>query len=136
MLRSVLGVVVALLVAMLVVVMVESVGHVLYPAPQGVDLEDPAAVAMMVAELPVGALFFVALAWGIGAFIGGWVAARIAGRAPMLHAGIVSGFLAAGAITTMTMVPHPGWFWVAGLGIFPPATLAAARAAGAGAPIG
>lgn len=135
MLRSVLGVVVALLVAVLVITMVEWLGHALYPPPGGFDLDDPGAAAKIVASLPIGALLFVALAWGIGAFIGGWVAARIAGRAPLLHAGIISGFLMAGGIATMIMIPHPAWFWVAGLAIFMPATLAAARLADSGPPI-
>ena len=50
---------------------------------------------------------------GIGAILGGWLAARIASFAPYGHAAVMAAIVAVLSITTATGAPapaHPGWY--------------------------
>jgi len=77
---------------------------------------------------------------GIGAILGGWLAARIASFAPYGHAAVMAAVIAVGSITTVTGAPapaYPGWYssvlgLVAVLGVLLGGKLRAAAASGAG----
>ena len=58
------------------------------------------------------ALLTVTVAHLSQAFVGGWLAARLAATRPMLLAMLVGGFTLAGGITMMMMIPHPPWMWI------------------------
>jgi hypothetical protein len=62
---------------------------------------------------PQDALFAAsAVVFGIAfAALGGFVAGMIAGRRPILHAGIVAGVLAAGALASLLSSPGEGAIW-------------------------
>ena len=115
MLRSILAVVVGVILAGVVVLAVESIGHIVYPPPADLDASNPEALKAYVAHAPIGVLLFVLLAWAAGSFVGGWSAARIARRAPSFHAMIVGSLVLLSGIATMLMIPHPLWFWIAGI---------------------
>ena len=112
--KIVLGVVAGCIVAVLCVAGIETAGHLLMPPP-GTDLTDPAQLARLMENVPVGALAFVAAAWFIGALAGSWVANLIAKRA--LAGWIVALLVVAGGVYTMTMIPHPAWMWAAGIAL-------------------
>jgi hypothetical protein len=77
---------------------------------------------------------------GIGAILGGWLAARIASFAPYGHAAVMAAVIAVVSITTVTGAPapaYPGWYssvlgLVAVLGVLLGGKLRAAAASGAG----
>jgi hypothetical protein len=77
---------------------------------------------------------------GIGAILGGWLAARIASFAPYGHAAVMAAMVAVLSITTVTGAPapgHPGWYpsalgLVAVLGVLLGGKLRAAAASAAG----
>jgi hypothetical protein len=77
---------------------------------------------------------------GIGAILGGWLAARIASFAPYGHAAVMAAIVAVLSITTATGAPapaHPGWYpsehgIVAVLGVLLGGKLRAAAASPAG----
>jgi hypothetical protein len=118
-LRSVLVVILGTVVAALLGAGVEALGHLVYPPPPGLDPSDPDSIRAVMANIPLGALLFVLLAWGIGTFVGAWLAARLAGRAPVVHGLLIGGLLLAAGVATMLWIPHPAWFWVAGVAVFP-----------------
>lgn len=108
MLRIVIGIIVGLVVGIAVVAIMESIGHAIFPPPEGMDLKDPDAIKEMMAEISIGAKVAVLVAWGLGVFVGGVVARMISvGAAPA--AWTVAGVLFAGAIVSMVMIPHPLW---------------------------
>jgi hypothetical protein len=107
--RSVLAVVVGVMVTMGLIVSVEAVCNHLYPMPPGVDLHDHDAMRTYMEELPFGAFLLLLVGWAIAAGAGAWVAARLAGRAPVIHGLIVGAWFLVGAIITMVMIPHPVW---------------------------
>jgi MFS family permease len=121
MLRSIVAVVLGVVVAAMIALALETAGHQVFQPPQ-LDLNDWEAAKALVAQMPVWVLGVVLLAWACGSFGGGWVAARLAGRAPIVHALIVGAIQTLFGIATMLMIPHPPWFVVGALlCLLPPA---------------
>jgi hypothetical protein len=90
---------------------------------------------------PMAAYLSVNLAiCGLGAILGGWLAARIASFAPYGHAAVMAALVAVLSITTATGAAapaYPGWYpsvlsLVAVLGVLLGGKLRAAAASGAG----
>jgi hypothetical protein len=109
-LRYAAAVIAGLVVAGGVVFAVEAVGHAAYPPPEGLDFRDVAQMEAHVRTLPAAAFAFVIAAWTLGALLGGIVAALIAPARKMLLACIIGGFILAGAVANLAMIPHPPWF--------------------------
>jgi hypothetical protein len=136
-LRSVLGTLLAFVVASAVMMAVETAnGKVFYPelgkAAQGVT--DREVVRQLMASAPVGALLVVLVGWAVGTLIGGWIAARIASRAPGGHAIVFGGIIALAGVANNLALPPPPWFWVAGLVVPIAAGFAVARMVAPAAP--
>jgi hypothetical protein len=119
--RSLLAVVLGLMLGMVTIFAWEMVDHAVYPPPPGFDPHDSKTMHMIM-KMPAGMFLILVVGWFSGAAAGGWLAARLARHAPMVHALVVGAFFMAGAITIMLMIPHPLWVWVLGLlGFFPAA---------------
>jgi len=102
-----------LVAAFAAVLIVESVGHAIWPPPVGfADLPRERQIEEM-AKLPVGAIAVVLVAWCAGILAGGSVARGLSrgSRIPPL---IVSGFIVAISVAMLVILPHPTWFaWAA-----------------------
>ena len=107
------GVLAGIVVAFLCVFAVEWVGHALYPPPPGLDINDPADQARLMAAMPASAKAMVLAAWFVGALLGAWTANRIALR--NLAGWIVAVLVIAAGVATMVMIPHPAWMWAGGI---------------------
>lgn len=109
--RSVLAVLAGLFVgslANMAIVLLNTT--VLYPMPEGTSFEDQASFAAWVATLPTAAFLVVIAAHLSQAFVGGWVAARIAGRPrPPMFVGALT---AAASAMNMLQLPGPAWMWI------------------------
>lgn len=124
MLRAIGGVLAGIVVAFGVIVVIELVGHAIYPPPAGTNLDDPAAVARLAATMPIGALLMVIAGWTLGAGLGSWLAGRIGKRAaPAVTPGVL---VAAAAVANMFQIPHPLWFWIVSLALVAIATITGA----------
>jgi hypothetical protein len=123
MLKSVGAVLAGIVVSQLVILLTEYLGSVLFPPPAGVDLTNPAAMRAFVEQLPAMALVLVLAGWAVGSFIGGWLTARLAPGAPIVHALIVGCLGTAAAVVNVMTIPHPAWFSVLGPLLFIPAAL-------------
>ena len=126
--RTVVAVILGVVSGTLAIALVERTGHQVYPPPEGLDIEDREAVAELVAAAPIGALLFVLAAWGIGAGVGGWISVRLGSPVPR-GPFIVGLVLLAFGVTNMLMIPHPTWFFIAGVLIFLPTALLGGRLA-------
>ncbi len=110
--RQILAVIVGLLASFMVVAIVEWVGHRMYPVPEGFDFTgDEAVIREFIANLPVGALLMVLLAWTLGVGVGCSAARLIVGmgssRWPCRIVGTLFLLL---TLTNLWMIPHPTWF--------------------------
>lgn len=123
--RTILAVIVGVLLAGIVVGIVQSVGHAVYPLPEGLDPENPddLKAAMLEGKIKTGAMLFVILAWGTGSFCGGLVAQLIAQQKKLIPALVVGGIMLCPGIAMMVMIPSPLWFWIAGIMVFVPSAL-------------
>jgi hypothetical protein len=86
--------------------------RVLFPAPEGMDANDPAQFNAYVAALPTAAFLVVVLAHLGQSFVGGWLAARLGASRPMLLAMIVGVLSLVGGITAMMTIDGPDWLVV------------------------
>jgi hypothetical protein len=127
--RGIVAVVLGLLTSFAIVFAVEAVNSQVFPMPPGFNLADPESVKAAMAALPTAALVVVLAGWLAGALAGAWVAARFARPAgwPPLAVGVL---LLTAAVASMLMIPHPVWFWIVGVAIYPVATWLGARLAG------
>jgi hypothetical protein len=127
--RGVAATVSGIVCAGLTIAGVEWLGHRLYPPPAGLKTDDVDALAAHVAQMPVGALLFVLLAWLLGVVVGGWLSATIAGRRPRLYSGVIAAVILLGAIANFATIPHPVWFMALAVLALPLAGFAAAALA-------
>ena len=118
-----------ILVAVIVVGLVEAIGHALYPPPDDINLEDPAAMAAIIQKLPLGALLFVVAGWICGALAGGFIAMKVARRMSIVPSLIVGAAMTAATIYTLFAIPHPLWMAIAGVVLPVPVTLYGAQLA-------
>lgn len=129
MLRSLLGALLGVVVAMLTITAVEFLGHLAYPPPPGLNPTDPADMERILGLLPVGAKWFIVAAWTCGAFLGGLAAALLA-RHRRLAALVPALLVMAGVVMVSLQMPgHPRWMAVAGLLLPIPAALLGATLA-------
>lgn len=129
MLRTILGVLAGVVAMFAVIMAIEAVGHVIYPPPAGMDPMNPAheaAFAQFVSAMPFAAKAMLAAAWTVGAFVGGFVAAKIA-RHPRGAAVLIALLVMSGVIGMILRMPHPSWLAAAGLLLPIPVALLAAR---------
>lgn len=125
MLRGILGIVVGLVAGVLMTFVAQLAGHMIYPPPPGMDLNDPALLQAFMEQVPMGAKVGVLVAWALGIFVGSTVAILVAQRQSWA-AWVVSVVLFAMALYTMTVIPHPDWMlWAATLGTLVSAIAAA-----------
>ena len=108
--RNVFAVVFGVVTAVILIMVIETMGHSVYPPASSIDFQDMQAMATYVDTLPIGALLFVMLAWGTGTIGGGLVACFIARNRAMVYASIVGGMVLFATIYTLTTIPHPLWF--------------------------
>ncbi len=139
-LRSTLATFIGLIVAVIVVQLIELLGHLVYPVPDGLDVYDPEALAAFVETLPPGALLFVLAAWFIGTLTGGLVAAVLGPDArparPARRTWVVTAVLFGFTAANLAAIPHPPWFTLAALLLVPVAGLLAAWRAPRAKPAG
>ncbi len=108
--RNALAYILGIAVTMLTIMLVQALGHAIYPVDTNVDVQDGQLNAEYMAELPVGAILFVAIAWAVGVLAGNAAAVRIGNLRPVYFSSVITSFVLAGAVTQMILIPHPTWF--------------------------
>ncbi|MFB9862601.1 hypothetical protein [Rufibacter immobilis] len=120
MFRSILSVLGGAAVGVFTISLVQFLSHQLYPLPTNSIPNDPQAMATFMTNAPVAALLLVLLAYALGSFFGGMVAARYATARPVLHALLVGVLLLVAGIANLVQIPQPLWFTVISLAIYLP----------------
>jgi hypothetical protein len=125
--RSILAVLLGVVLGVVLIGTIEALSHLVYSSPPGVDLHDHQAMRAAMDKIPVGALLSVVLAWVGGSGGGSWLAARIAGRSPVLHGMIVGSVFLLVSMAVMLMIPHPVWFSIVAVATVSLATFLGAK---------
>ena len=113
MMRTLAAAIAGVIVAMLAIQLVQMLGHLVYPPPADIEFGEPEQVREFIATLPIGSILFVGAAWTIGTFVGALAGALIARTGAIPYAIVVGGFVLAGAILMLVIIPHPWWFTIA-----------------------
>lgn len=129
--RKILGTFVGLWVAVMVVILVQYLGHKIWPLPQGVDFRDAEQVAALVRAMPAGAMLWVAFSYCAATLAGTYIALKVARDAwiSTWPAMAVEAVLLAFGVMNLMALPHPAWFWVTALASFPLGAFAGIRLA-------
>jgi len=127
--RSLAAVFTGLVSAIIVITLVETVGHTIFPPPAGFDPMTPEGMSAIVAQMPTAALLFVLIAYLCGGVTGGVVAVKVAGSSRLTEALVVGSVLMVGALFNVMTIPHPIWMSVASVVVQLPAAYLGARLA-------
>lgn len=117
--RKILSVLCGIVLGMLVIGLIESLGHRLFPVPQEISqtYENQDTEALL-AQISPKMLLFVLLAYISGSFVGGFITVWI-GRSKELS--LITGLvLTLGGAITVFMIPHPLWFILLSLAVYIP----------------
>jgi hypothetical protein len=115
MLKYIAAGIAGVLIAILLVYLVEMIGHAVYPPPPDLDFGDTEALRAYISTLPLGAFLFVGGGWFIGTLGGTCAACAIGSARPVVFAAVVGGLMLAGAAMNLVMIPHPTWFSILGV---------------------
>lgn len=115
MLRSALGLLAGIAVAILTVMLMQWISHVAYPPPTGIDLKDTDAHNALLAAAPFGALLLVLAAYLIATFDGVMVACLIGRTRRLVYALTIGVLMLAATSSELIMYQHPAWFSVSAI---------------------
>ncbi len=135
MLRSFGAIIAGLVAASIVAMVVQTMGHMMFPPPKEVQTALQSkdakvrekAILEYLPDAPAGALLCIPLSWGMGTFAGCVLAARLSRRKQMQHALIVGSVMMGCGILMLFAIPHPIWMTLLGIAVFPAATWAGAK---------
>jgi putative membrane protein (TIGR04086 family) len=128
--RSILALLVGAFVGGAANMAIINVNSMLFPLPVGTDSNDIAALRAAVTQAPPTALLLPIVAHAGGTLVGAWVAAKLAGRAALVHGLIIGFFFLAGGIAAAFILQPPVWFTIIDLILYLPAGWLGGRLAG------
>jgi ABC-type Na+ efflux pump permease subunit len=120
MVRNILSIILGLLASFIIIIILESAGHIIHPPPPGLDTKDLEAVKTYVSTAPPIVFVLVILAYALGSFIGGVTASAVASNNKMAKAITVGGILMGLGAYNLFMIPHPVWTVIISLVVFIP----------------
>lgn len=110
--KTFLATFVGVIVAMILMMGIQMLGHTLFPVPFEVNPNEPEKMVENMHLIPLGALIVVIMAHGLG-LLGGLITARMIDKKTTFPVYIIVGFLMLGTVANLAMIPHPVWFAIA-----------------------
>ncbi len=111
MLRNIAAVIFGLIVGSIVNLALLQLNLVLFPLPEGVELEDTERMREVVQGMPPKAWVLILAAHLGQAFVGGWFAARLGKSHPLRLALIVGSLSLVGGMANAILLATPAWTW-------------------------
>ncbi len=113
-----------------VIYLMESLIHLLYPLPAGIDIHDAQAMKEYVFSMPVAGLLLLIIGYEVGGFVAGFFAGLLSPGNRKKRLALLAGtVLTAGVAVNLILIPHPVWFTISSLVVFVPFALLGAKAA-------
>ncbi len=116
--KKVISVLAGLISGSLVMMLVQMLGHTLYPQPATMDPNDMGQLAQYVKTAPFMALFFIIISYAVAAVFSGFISTLIANDSRRLYALICGGVFLIQSLFMMASLPTPIWFWVLGIAVW------------------
>ena len=127
--RRLLSVIGAVILAALLVNTMDAVREHLFPLPEGTNASDSASMKQAFMAQPAPAFLLILIGWTAGAGIGAYAACQFNGRTARWPGIAVGAIVLGGAVLTMIGLPHPTWLWVAAVPLVPGAGIVGTRLA-------
>ena len=127
--KSLISIVAGIVVGVVVLSTVQGIGNLLLSSMTGIEAISAEGAAALLTVRPTESLLVVVVAYLLGPFAGGFVAASLAPDRRHHHAAAVGGFQLILGVVAISLFPHPAWFWIATFVTFVPAALAGASLA-------
>jgi hypothetical protein len=109
--RWLIGIGAGVIAALLVVLLVEAFGSVLYPLPEVTGAIDPREQAQWIPNQPFPAKLLHLLAWGGGTLVGAGLAIHLGAR--RIFAFVVALAVMLRNSFALSAMAYPGWMWFA-----------------------
>lgn len=122
--RNIVAIIFAMVTGVIVVGTIESIGHVLYPPPVGLELDTPAQMGEYIGNLPAAALLIVLAGWSTGIFSGCLLAGIIGFKQGKFCSTVYSLVFCSVVGLMLYQVPSPAWFRCSGLILLVPSAFA------------
>lgn len=120
MIRNIFSIIIGLVAAIVIMQLIQILGHLMYPPPIDIDVTNPEAIRAYISSSPAIVFIMVILSYAIGSFVGALTSTFIAKEKHIPHAINIGGILMGlGAINLFT-IPHPTWMIVISLIVFLP----------------
>lgn len=120
MFKSILSVLGGTAFGIFTISIVQYLGQMVYPLPANIHLPGNQAGASYWTQAPLGALLLVLMAYALGSFLGGMVAARYAPTRPVMHALLAGAVLLFFGLMNLWQMPRPLWFTIVAILLFVP----------------
>ncbi|MDP6963846.1 MAG: hypothetical protein QGF46_06750 [Planctomycetota bacterium] len=130
MLNNVISLVAGFLLGSAVNMGLVTIGPMVIPAPEGVDVTDVESLKASAHLFEARHFLFPWLAHAMGSLVGGFVAFKLAASHHKACAISIGAFFMIGGLMMVSMMPSPTWFIVADIGLaYIPAALLGAKLA-------
>jgi len=104
-----------------IIYLMESLVHILYPLPVGIDMYDSQAMKEYVFSMPVTGLLLLIVGYEAGGFVAGFFAGLLSPVNRKKRLALLAGaLLTAGVAVNLILITHPLWFTVSSLVVFVP----------------
>lgn len=107
--KQALAVIVGVIVGFISIMLLELLGHALFPIPEGIDPMDMESLKANMDKIPAASLVAVAVAHFVGLIAAVFAAKKVL-PSSNTPAYIVIGLFALATIANLVMIPHPMWF--------------------------
>jgi hypothetical membrane protein len=120
MVKNVLSVIAGVIAGFILILVFETIGHLIAPLPEGIDISDIESIKENLDKIPVLNMVLVLVAYAIGAFGAGFVTIKIA-KTQKINMALITGLiLMLFGIFNLITIPHPVWFTIVNLFLFLP----------------
>lgn len=120
MVRNILSIASGLLTSFVLIILLEAIGHILYPPPADLDIRNAEAYKEFLSHAPMSVFLLVLLAYALGSFFGGMTSSWVAKENKAGKAMTVGGILMGLGMVNLMSFQHPVWVVVAGFFAFLP----------------
>ncbi|HWB63575.1 MAG TPA: hypothetical protein VG603_08715 [Chitinophagales bacterium] len=121
--KRILGILAGVGTAVLVTMVFEYVGMLLFPPPVMPATQNPQDLAGIMDKMPPMAFAWLLLGYAVGSFAGGAVATGTSGRETFWSAVITGLIVMAGGVMNLVQIHHPLWFVIISQFVYVPFAL-------------
>ncbi len=120
MIRKYLSIFVGIVSGVIVLFLIELIGHLIFRPPNNIDYTDIEALKQHTKNAPVFIFIMLIIAYSIGSFIGGFIAGLLSKEKKTDNAVTVGGILLGFGTYSLFSLPHPTWVIICSLLVFIP----------------